>query len=552
MKDPRRLIAAVAVVFAFLAAAAALYLILNPAPPVPQSDFLSTLRSLDAALDAGALSTAQDLLDGIRSLPAGEDDLLRLLKRAFEAGSASGDYRAMSRLGLMALSAAGGSARIRAAAALACVRAGRLAEAEKVIARGSLPAETGDLIRGETVLKRGRKWKPAEPLYRDLLSLDESQSPEVYADAARRTGDARLSLDAALLAMKSGNLERAKDIAGTGLGEPAFDEPAALISYDGGDFRSAIERLKRLDRDRPDRADVALVLADSYQEVGRPADAGKLLLRALSLAPALTWTAYANLAFHAEGRGDMALARGRLKDGLAFFPQSRELRLQQAQLESRLGNVDDAISILSKLAAENPEDGEVALFLLDLQAPGLSPEGYRARLWKAFDRVPSDKAIFAALSSALIASHDWDGAGIAIQQHAAAGGAPGQQLMLAEGMVAAMRGDDDAASDAFRRAAAIAGDGIARYNLSLVLLRRGSGKAAIAELGIAADEYARRGNPAERFDVLSRIEMLTGSARLLDGDEDGAREAFLRSLDLNPRNLRAALLLRKLEAGRQQ
>ena len=403
----------------------------------------------------------------------------------------------MSRLGLKALSTAGRSPRIRAITVFACLRSGRLAEAEKVIARGSLPEPAGDLLRGEAVLKRGGKWAPADPLYRDLLALEQKQAPKAFAEAAHRTGDARLSLDAALLSMQSGSIAQAQLIAAGELGDAAFDEPAAGVFYDGGDFTAAIRRLKRLDADRPDRADIALILADSYQAQGMTADAERSLLRALALAPALTWTAYANLAFYANARGDTALAGRRLKDGLAFFPLSRELRLSEARLDVRLGETDAAISILSKLAAENPEDGEVALLLLDQQAPGLSPEEYRARLWKAFDRVPSDTAIFSALSAALIASHDWDGAGIAIDQHAAAGGAAGQQLLLAEGMIAAMRGNDAAASDAFRRAAAAAGDGIARYDLALVLLRRGNGKAAIAELGTAADEYERRGNPAE-------------------------------------------------------
>ena len=552
MMDLRRVVPAVTVIFAFLAAGAALYLILGPAPPAEKSELQSVLHSIDAAISAGAFPTAREILEGMKSLPSAEDDLLRLLKRAFEVSSASGDYGTMSRLGLKALSAAGGSPRIRAIAVLACLRSGRLAEAEKVIARGSLPAAAGDLLKGEAILKRGGKWEPADPFYRDLLGLEQAQTLEAFAAAADRTGDARLSLDAALLAMQYGRAAQARSIAGGRLGDAAFDEPAAAIAYDGGDYNTANRRLKRLDADRPDRADVALILADSYQRLGMTADSEKSLLRALPLAPALTWTAYSNLAFFADARGDSALAGRRLKDGLAFFPLSRELRLGQARLEARLGETDAAIAILSKLAAENPEDGEAALLLLDQQAPGLSPEEYRARLWKAFDRVPSDNAIFSALSTALIASHDWKGAEIAVEQHAAAGGAAGQQVLLAEGMIAAMRGDDAVASDAFRRAAAAAGDGIARYDLALVLLRRGSGKAAIEELGIAADEYERRGNPAERTEVLSRIQMLTGSARLLDGDESGARDAFLRSLALDPRNLHAALLLRKLEADRHQ
>ncbi|MFI5367398.1 MAG: tetratricopeptide repeat protein, partial [Spirochaetia bacterium] len=481
MMDLRRVLPAVIVIFAFLAAGAALYLILSPAPAAKKSELPSLLRTLDAAISAGAFSTARDLLEGMKSLPSAEDDLLRLLKRAFEVSSASGDFGMMSRFGLKALSAAGGSPRIRAIAVLACLRSGRLAEAEKAIATGPLPGADGDLLKGEAILKRGGKWEPADPFYRDLLGLEQKQTPEAFAAAAHRTGDARLSLDAALLAMQSGSTAQAHSIAAGALGDTAFDEPAAAMAYDGGDFKTAIQRLTRLDVDRPGRADVALILADSYQTLGMTADAEKALLRALPLAPALTWTAYANLAFYADARGNTALEARRLTDGLAFFPLSRELRLGQARLEARLGETAAAISILSRLAAENPEDGEAALLLLDQQAPGLSPEEYRARLWKAFDRVPSDNAVFSALSTALIASHDWEGAQIAVEQHAAAGGAAGQEILLAEGMVAAMRGNDAAASDAFRRAAAAAGDGIARYDLALVLLRRGSGKAAIEE-----------------------------------------------------------------------
>jgi tetratricopeptide (TPR) repeat protein len=119
------------------------------------------------------------------------------------------------------------------------------------------------------------------------------------------------------------------------------------------------------------------------------------------------------------------------------------------------------------------------------------------------------------------------------------------------GIIAAMRGDDAAAEEAFRRADAIARDGTARYNLALVLLRRGNARAAIAEVRRAMDEFELRGRGGERARVLSLMEMLTGSARLLEGDETGARAAFGRSLALDARNLRAGLLLRKLEAGEQ-
>jgi hypothetical protein len=51
--------------------------------------------------------------------------------------------------------------------------------------------------------------------------------------------------------------------------------------------------------------------------------------------------------------------------------------------------------------------------------------------------------------------------------------------------------------------------------------------------------------------VLSRIETLRGAARMLDGDLVGGGSALARALELDPHNLRAGLLMRKLEAGGQ-
>ena len=102
MKGLRTLVPAVAAACALLAAGAALYLILSPAPPPKEDELQSTLRMLDAALSAGALPAARNILDGIRILPSAENDLLRILKRAFEASTASGDYGITSRLALRA------------------------------------------------------------------------------------------------------------------------------------------------------------------------------------------------------------------------------------------------------------------------------------------------------------------------------------------------------------------------------------------------------------------------------------------------------------------
>jgi tetratricopeptide (TPR) repeat protein len=551
MRQTVRRVAWAALSFALLCAAgAAVFFLLRPRPP--HRDDLSTLLApVDAAISAGSLDTARGALENIRLLPSSEEGLLRLLKRAQLVCSASGDYRLMADLAARAPGTSLGSAEVRAVAAYALLRAGRVAEAEKAASRRRLPPDVGDLLKGEITLRRGRGWKGSDALTRDLIALDGSRDPLAFSAAAVRTGDTRLSLDAALLFMEKGALAEAQQVVQKDLTAAMFDEPAAAISWDSGDSKTALDRLERLNAARAGRAEILFRLADCLQALGRGGEAEKALRAGLPTAPQLSWTPYANLGFFAARRGDLGSADRFLKDGLAFFPASRDLRIARASIAARAGREEEAIKILTGLLDGQPGDSEAALLLLDLQASTLSPEQNRARLWKLFNRVPAETAPFQLLCGALIGARDWEGASIAIQQHGEAIGAEDADLLLLRGMIAAMRGDSAGAEADFRRAASEQKDGRARYDLALLLVQKGNARSALQELSLAEDEHARSGSPEGGDAVLSRIAMLGGTARLLDGDEAGARTAFARALTLDPHNLRASLLLRKLEARMQ-
>lgn len=546
----RRIAVAGLAVVMLLAAGAALLLHFLPRQAVP-ADMQSPLSAVDAAITGGYLTTAREALASVHPFPAGEEEALRLLKRAFAVANGTGDYSLFSDMAGTALASHGRSTRIRAVAAYAALRAGRLSVAEQNLGKGALPPEAGDMLRGESILRRGGTWTGSDSLTRDLLSLEKKQDSSAYAETALRTGEKRLSLDAALLAMGAGNITQARKLAQTDLAGSPFDEPAAYILYDSGDSAGAIERLSRLDASRPGRPEIELLIADAWQGAGSSEQAEKWLLRGLPLAPALSWTPYVDLALFALQRGDMTAASTRLADGLAFFPHARSIRMAQARLAIRAGDTPAARSILAALAQDNPADGEASLLLLSLEAPGLTPEAYRARLWKLFDRVPSDVSVFNALSTALVAAHDWEGAGIAIGQRLASRGEPDKDLLLVIGMVAAMQGNDAQAMEAFGKSADMARDGKARYDLALILLRKGEVRAAASALDTAMEECQRNGDPADQAHVLSRMETLRGTAFLMDGDAQSARAAFVRAVQRDARNLRAGLLLRKLDAGGQ-
>jgi Flp pilus assembly protein TadD len=381
--------------------------------------------------------------------------------------------------------------------------------------------------------------------------LEGSTDPAAYNQAAIRADDKRLSLDAALLAMQNGSPGVAAATVRSEMGESRFDEAAGTMLYDAGAFGEAASRLQHRDTERPGIPAVGFLLADIAAASGNPAAAEAFLLRTLPLAPALSWTPYADLALSGLGRGDTVGALRRLEDGLAFFPQSRELRLMKARVLIRAGQTAAAGQLLDELVAERPSDVESALLLLTLQGPELSPEASRGRLWKLFGLVPSDPTVFDTLCAALVSSRDWEGMKIAVKQHAEAGGQPDSRALTFMGFAAAMSGDRDGAIAAFRQADLAQKDGTARANLALVMIQKGSMRAARSELDAAADEVRETAPPHDTGRLLSRIETLRAASLMLDGNSEGAGSALGRARSLDPSNLRAALLARKLAAGNQ-
>jgi peptidoglycan hydrolase-like protein with peptidoglycan-binding domain len=122
---------------------------------------------------------------------------------------------------------------------------------------------------------------------------------------------------------------------------------------------------------------------------------------------------------------------------------------------------------------------------------------------------------------------------------------------MLKGFAAAMSADPDGASAAFRQADLLSRDGTARFDLALVMIQKGATRAARDELEAAADEVRATAPPQTRNALLSRIETLRAAALMLEGSAEGAATALARARSLDPGNLRAALLARKLEAGYQ-
>ena len=542
MKTGRAIALGGGILLGCCAALAAAYFFLLPLF-FPGPRIAPRLAVIDSAIAGGYLSTAQAELLAIRAVPRNEGDALRLLKRAFVLSRQAGDFRLLATMADRALASGAGTPRVRSIAAYAYLRTGRLADAEAV-SRSGLPSGAGDLLRGEIGVKRGTVWRGSDSLTRGLLALETSKNPSDFVAAARNVDDKRINLDAALLFLEGGDLARARLLAAASLKDALFDLPAGLIAYDAGDFENAIQRLTRLQARGSPRADIALLLSDCYRALGMNVEYDAALRSALRLDPSVSWTPYADLAMMAQTKGDLRGARDFLAQGRALFPGSRELVLAQARLSAATGDTPAALDLLDALVAQRPDDAEAALLLLGLKSPGMSAPAYRVELWKLFDRLPSDPRVFLTLESALFASHDWEGAGIAMHEHQAAHGGLDAESLSIRAVIEAVQDKDEQAAASFSQAAAEAGDGMYKYNLAVLLLHGGKAQEALAQLDQAAS--------VDNNQVAARIETLRGRCLLATGDLRAARGAFLRAHGLDPHDLRAALELRKLEAQGDQ
>ncbi len=520
-------------------------------PRAAPEEVRAAIGRMDQAIAGGYFSTALDELDRLPALPSDEGILLSLAKRAFQVSGASGDYAPLARFMERALEANGSSPRLRLVGAYADLRSGRLAMAQSLARGGLSPRDLGEGIRAEASLRGGQVWNGSDTLARELLGLEGKADPAAYIQAAASTGDARLTLDAALLDMAAGAVGMAQAAVRALPDGPAFDEPAALIDYDVGAASAAVTRLQRALVDRPS-AERELLLADALQAAGAPSRTESALAAAVASLPDLSWTAYANLAYLAAARGALADAGRRVAEGMTAIPDSQELAVAAARVRVAAGDRQAAAAALSALVEAHPENVPAALLLLELRSPGMAPGAYRAALWKLFDRAPYDARTYASLLYALVAAQDWAGAAMAVRQRRLATDQTDTATLELEALVAAMRDDLPSALASLKAAVGLATDAAARYDLALVLLKEGNTAEARVQLSQAQQETSAVADRAGRARLASRIAAASGMARVADGDLSGGRADLVRSVTLDPSNLRARLLVVNLEPGGQQ
>lgn len=219
---------------------------------------------------------------------------------------------------------------------------------------------------------------------------------------------------------------------------------AAALIY-RGDYQRVINLYRQMPTDQAHLADALNNLGVALRKTGQVDDAIAKFNQALQLRPRFPETHY-NLGIAADAKGDRA-------EAMAQYREALRLRPNFAEALNNLG-VD--------LHAQGDKDGAIAQFR----------EALRLK--------PQFPGALTNLGNALVAKGDNDAAIADFQAALQLANLPQSHNGLGEAL--AVKGDNDAAISEFRKALQLDNaDGLAHYNLSLALDRKGQHREAVAE-----------------------------------------------------------------------
>jgi tetratricopeptide (TPR) repeat protein len=511
-----------------------------------KTDIMSSLAKIDGFIAKANISEAEAELSRIFKKANTSDGLLRILKRSYQLAVLKNNYESFKELALKALAHISGNEKLAVVAMYASLRAGDINSVVAISSKlkssdltSSLMAET--LLRGK--LENAGMQNP-------LLELEASQDPARFIDTAGQYKEPRLYLDAALLYAGQGRYADAFTLCEEYLPGDRFNEPAGLIAYDAGKYSAAFVRLKELLRREPERKDVVVILGDVSLRLDRIGDAVYYYEKAIKTDPAYSVIPFVNLAYLALRRQDTAHAIDILQKAQAVFPTSKPVILELAKLLQTQNKNAEAIALVSAYLEQNPGDFEAGLLHVYLEWGEISPRQYRIKLRELFNSDPENAASCRILAWYLIAAGEQESALTVLQEYETATKENHLPWILhIKGVIRALDGDTKEAARLLEESLLLKDDWQVRYNYAMVLYTLGSLKSAEDNFRRIIDFFERE-NLQEYNPVISRVRTKIGYIQMQKGNEKSAKLEFEYALQLDPGNVEAFRLLKKLEALR--
>ena len=510
------------------------------------------LKQADGELALGYSEKAAESIR--RALPAArsERDHLRLLKRSYRIATATGDFSSMQAVAARAIKKLPGSLALRLLLVFASMRAGSDSPPISGLDRNLSKSTDAQYLMAEAI---ARGFSPPEasemldPQLRALLSMEKQSDPARLQAQGIDRSDGRILLDAALIWMRRGEVQKALAAVEGEWAVPVPPEPRIFIALDAGKYAECAALIDQFPGS-PSRYDLQLIKADVLRALGREREAAAIYQRVATGDARFSWSPYLNLARIAEKEGAAEAAGELRRTAFELFPESGAVLLDYGGSLLRQGQVEPAIRLLEQLLRSDPDNVSARFLLLQAAAQNLPGQRYQAGLWSLFNEHPDSPLACRVLAQQLLAAEDPQGAASVLDRFALpAGGQAPPWLSELKGVSAGLLGDYTRAADLLGASLEQLESWRSRYNLAMVHRGQGDLEKAVKELLQAADEFQQGAN---RESALSRqrhskIRSMAAEVLLRMGNKDAARRESAYALELDPGNGQALLVMRMLE-----
>jgi tetratricopeptide (TPR) repeat protein len=554
MRFRRRLLIVALAVLATLATAGAGYWLAGAAGSRRSAKLLyeRELAQVDRDLSLGYFETAADGIGKALRQARSELSFLRLLKRANKIARGAGDFSLLHSVAKRAVEALPGSRKLRLIFVYSLLRMKGEPSAIVDLERFVKDSMDSQSLIAEAAL---RGWSPPDsirkldPQLQAMLAIVQLKDPLRLQEQGVTRSDGRIALDAALLWMKQGDVQRADMAVGGEWAVPVPLEPRALIALDAGKYEDCVALIDRLPGSGG-RFDLQLIKADALRALKREQEAAALYQQVISGDAQFSWTPYLNLARIADHSGEKSAAGELRRRAFELFPDSEAVLLEYGCSLYQAGQIDSALRLLERLSEQDPQNVSARYILLQAAAQSLPAQRYQAHLWSLFGEHPDSPLLCRVLAQQLLAADDAAGAAAVLDRfQLPAGGSPPAWLLELRGLTRALRGDYDRAAGMLSESLARRKSWRTRYNLAIVYRGQGNLEKSVSELLQAGDELRQA---SEQGDIIakqrhSRIRSLAGELMLRMGKNDAARRESAYALELDPGNGQALLVLRMLE-----
>lgn len=251
----------------------------------------------------------------------------------------------------------------------------------------SQPTDAGSLGLLAKIYERRSDWAKVTEARQRLAELNP---------ADRQNGLALVEA-----ALRAGNIEQARNASSRLLQPDADPTLVSSVLERWADYWPSSQRADDARR----LASVAgpqqrLIYADFLSRVGRPGDAARLVQGSATL-PVRAENVEANavLADALSRSGNLAAAKSRFDAVLAFDPGNATALRGRAELDIRIGRANAAVEDAQKLVTVLPNSARDRLLLARSYAAAGNRPWVQRTLWTAFQDIPGDDSVYAALRS---------------------------------------------------------------------------------------------------------------------------------------------------------